>query len=903
MTELEKYKLAVSKLNQQVDKVPTFDQLQIYFSLAMQLLEDCPTEKKMALELSKYAKGWSQKLCADNTHDKKLYEKYWDMYWNILRWESPYLLDSYCIYIEKNRPPAERFYVPRRNALIKVANIYQKLEDDELDEAFIHQPPRTGKLLADDTPILTDNGWKNHGDLRLGDKVIGSDGKFTTITLIHPKYHTTHKVTMSDGSEIYCHYRHEWTVFDRVSNRWKTLETKEMLEKLQIIEKSGKVRNRYMLPLKPIIQGEEKELHIHPYVFGAWIGDGTTSKPRLSDPECDSAIFDKIIECGYPMKKRYVHNTTGVISAEFENLKQGLNKYGLCNRYDKDNKYIPEDYLHASIEQRLQLLAGLLDTDGTLNKKEHRYQYSTTSEKVKDGIVELINTFGWRVCAVKCAPHTSSYGIVGKKDCYVISFNPTIHIPCVLERKRLFEFSKQRRIAIKSIEKAEHKQGNCITVANLDGIYLAGKNLIPTHNTQMMTLATTWHACRNTELSNLYATYKESLGGAFLDGVTEILTDPTYLHKDVFPKTEIVATDAKAHKLDLGRKKKYTSLSGKGLESGLNGEYDANGWLIIDDIIEGIQDAMNPEILKRKQIIFDNNLMSRKKEGCKVVYNGTIWSLHDIFSNRLEFIKNNDSTKNIRYEILKIPALNDNDESNFNYQYGVGFSTEHYKRERAKFEANEDMASWFAQYQQEPIERDGAVFNPETMSFYNGVLPKDGLVRICSACDVALGGADYLSMPIAYVYEDGSVYIHDVVFNSDGKSVTQPLVVNKIIENDVGSGFFEANQGGEGYKDDIDRLLKDKGKKINLVSKFAPTSKRKEQRIWDKAPRIREFIFRENGCRSPEYRKFMQNLYSFTVNGKNKHDDAPDSLAMLADFIDGSGVSVVKAAHNPFRRY
>lgn len=419
---------------------------------------------------------------------------------------------------------------------------------------------------------------------------------------------------------------------------------------------------------------------------------------------------------------------------------------------------------------------------------------------------------------------------------------------------------------------------------------------------QIITLAMSWHCAKDAEKSNLYVTYKEGLGGAFLTGVMEIWTDPTYCFSDVFPKVKVADTDSKNHKVDLVRKKKYKTLSGKGLESGLNGEYDAYGWMVLDDILEGIQDVLNPDTLKRKQIIFDNNVMSRKKEQCKLIHNGTIWSLHDLYSDRLDFLQNNPEAKNIRYDILKIPALDKNDESNFDYDYGVGYTTQYYRTLRAKFEENDDMASWYAQYQQEPIERDGAVFNPEHMKFYNGVLPNEGLYRICAACDVALGGEDFLAFAVAYMYEDGSIYIDDVVFDNSEKKITKPKVANMIIDNDVGSAFFEANQGGEGYKDEIEELLKKKGRKINLRSEYAPTNMRKAQRIWDKAGSIREFYFRDVGCRSQEYRKFMTNLYSFTVTGKNKHEDAADCLASLAYFIEGNwSMAKIEVPKNPFR--
>jgi predicted phage terminase large subunit-like protein len=462
------------------------------------------------------------------------------------------------------------------------------------------------------------------------------------------------------------------------------------------------------------------------------------------------------------------------------------------------------------------------------------------------------------------------------------------------KRERFYE--PRRKTMIKVVEKLQALEDD-----ELDELFIHMSPRVG--KSQMMTIYMGWHCARDPEKSKLYCTYKESLGGAFLEGITEIWTDPTYCHNDIFPDAKIVYTDAKNHKIDLKRRKKYKSVAGKGLESGLNGEYDANGVLAIDDIIEGIQDVLNPDTLRRKQIVFDNNLMSRAKSKCKIIYNGTIWSLHDIFMNRLDFLQNNPKAKHIRWEVLKIPALDpDTDESNFDYDYGVGFDTEYYQTRRAKFEENDDLASWYAQYQQEPIERDGAVFNPESMRFYNGILPSEEPLKVMSACDVALGGGDYLSMPVAYVYENGDCYIHDVVFDNQEKDKTQPQVINAIINNKITSGFFESNQGGEGYKDDIDRQLKEMNYKISLISKYAPTKTRKEQRIWDNAPTIRQFIFRDVGCRSPQYRKFMTNLYSFTINGKNKNDDAADSLSQLADFMkSGASIARVEVIANPFR--
>jgi predicted phage terminase large subunit-like protein len=472
------------------------------------------------------------------------------------------------------------------------------------------------------------------------------------------------------------------------------------------------------------------------------------------------------------------------------------------------------------------------------------------------------------------------------------------------DRRRKDRFYEPRRRTLIKISDAVQKLEN----DELDVLFI---HCPPrTGKSGEITMDVAWHCARDTELSNLYVTYKEGLGGAFLDGVQEIYTDPTYRFADTFPKVKITSTDAKNNKLDLGtdgrRRKKYKSLSGKGLESGLNGEYDASGWLIVDDPLEGVQDVMSKEVLKRKQEIFNNNVLSRAKEKCKLLFIGTIWDEHDIFSTYKEFLELNKG--DLRVEEIKIPALDpDTDESNFVYDFGVGFSTEHFRRIRAKFELSDDMVGWLAQYQQSPIAREGAVFKPDSMNYFSE-LPSGEVIKKVAHCDVALGGGDYLSFPIAYYFEnpDGSLtgYVTDVVFDNAEKHVTQPQVLWKIKKHELKNVHFESNQGGEGYKDDIVRLLgEDKEYKVkcNISSSWAPVTKRKEQRIWDCAQQIRELYFLVPEKRDAQYRKFMQNLFSFTLNMKKRdHDDAPDSLAGLIEFAEnGSGVRTTRIVNSP----
>ena len=424
--------------------------------------------------------------------------------------------------------------------------------------------------------------------------------------------------------------------------------------------------------------------------------------------------------------------------------------------------------------------------------------------------------------------------------------------------------------------------------------------------TQIMTFYTTWHICRNVESSNLYVTYKEGLGGAFIEGIASVLSDPTYRHTDIFPEVSIASTDAKNNKLDLcidrRRRKKYKSISGKGLESGLNGEYDADGVLILDDILEGVQDVLSKDVLERKRLIFQNNVVPRAKENCKYVYMGTIWATDDIYMKEREFLEHN---SNERIEVILIPALNDKDESNFEYEYGVGFSTKHYQMLRAKFEDNNDVAGWWCQCQQEPIDRQGQVFDPATMRYYK-TLPEGEPVKIIAHCDVSLGGGDFLSFPIAYYYEENDElvgYIEDVVFDNSEKGITMPQVISKIKLHNIRNVHFESNQGGEGYKDEVTRKLKDERYRCNITSSWAQTTKRKSQRIFDAAGEIRRLYFKEPNGRSEQYRKFMNNLFGWSPDKTSKrfHEDAPDSLAGLVEFAEnGSGTRVAKICGSLF---
>lgn len=437
---------------------------------------------------------------------------------------------------------------------------------------------------------------------------------------------------------------------------------------------------------------------------------------------------------------------------------------------------------------------------------------------------------------------------------------------------------------------------------NLDELFLSCPPRIGKSTIIMMFLA--WVMGRDSERSNLYCSYTDSVVGVLYNGILELLQDPvTYAYSDIFPNASLASTNAKDLLINLDRKKRYASFTGRSLYGTLNGACDCNGYLIGDDLISGIEEAMSKDRLAAAWSKVDNNLLPRAKESAKILWIGTRWSLVDPQGKRLDLLENDPKYENRRVKVLNTPALNEEDESNFEYDYGVGFSTEYFQQRRASFERNSDMASWLAQYQGEPIEREGAVFAPDQLRYYNGVLPEGDPDRIFMVVDPAWGGGDYVSAPVCYQFGD-DIYVADVVYDNGDKSITQPEIVNAVKKHNVAAMKVEGTKMTASYGEDINDSLKEQGVRINMqinTSHFTGNGKR--QRIFDKAPDIRErMVFLQEGLRSKAYQQFMQCIFAFTVTGKQaKNDDAPDSCAMVIDFAF-FGYVKAEVMRSPFRR-
>lgn len=412
-----------------------------------------------------------------------------------------------------------------------------------------------------------------------------------------------------------------------------------------------------------------------------------------------------------------------------------------------------------------------------------------------------------------------------------------------------------------------------------------------------------WVMGRDSERSNLYCSYTDSVVGVLYNGILEVIGDTvTYAYKDVFPGSALVSTNAKDLLINLDRKKRYASFTGRSLYGTLNGACDCNGYLVGDDLVSGIEEAMSKDRLANVWAKVDNNMLPRAKESAKVLWIGTRWSLLDPQGKRMDLLENDPKYADRVWKVLNTPALDENDESNFEYQYGVGFSTDYYQQRRASFERNSDTASWLAQYMGEPIERDGSVFDPAYMRYFNGVMPDKDPDSIFMVVDGAWGGGDYTAAVVVYQYGD-ELLIPDVVFSNADKTITQPMIVSAVEKYGVTAMKVEGTKTTASYGEDIDRRLREKNIRINMqINTTHFTGTGKKDRIIACAPDIiGRMVFLQDGMRQKHYAQFMQNLYSFTYTGKgSKHDDAPDVCAMAIDYITRRASGKTEVFRRPF---
>lgn len=395
----------------------------------------------------------------------------------------------------------------------------------------------------------------------------------------------------------------------------------------------------------------------------------------------------------------------------------------------------------------------------------------------------------------------------------------------------------------------------------------------------------TWLAGRQPDKSILGVSHSASIvQGMYGEVIRMLEKDGEYLYNDVFPAAPLVNTNAKLLMIDLEKEKRFSSIEFTSIGAGNSGKYRAMQLLYCDDLVPSMEVALNREALdKLYQTQYLGDLLQRKTTHCKELHVATRWSVADPIG-RLELANEG----NPRAKFIRIPALNENDESNFDYGQGFdGFTTEFYKQQREML----DEASWLALYQNEPIEREGLLFDTNELRRYFD-LPEQEPDAIIAVCDTKDRGADYCVMPIAYQYGQ-DYYIEDMICDNGKPEIIEERLVNILYKHKVKLCRFESNSAGGKIAEKVRDHLKAKGGITSISTKF--TTANKETKIVVNSPFVKEhFLFKDDSTASKEYKSAMNMLCSYTMAGKNKHDDVPDAMSMLAEFTQSFGLNKVE---------
>lgn len=365
-------------------------------------------------------------------------------------------------------------------------------------------------------------------------------------------------------------------------------------------------------------------------------------------------------------------------------------------------------------------------------------------------------------------------------------------------------------------------------------------------------------------------------------------TSGDYLWHDVFPEIQVSNTNAKDCRIDLDKRQRFETLEFTSIGTGNAGLYRAATLLYCDDLVSGIEVALSKERLDKLWETYTTDLRQRKiGDHCKELHIATRWSVHDVIGRlEREYIDSD------RAKFIVVPAMDENDESNFDYAYGVGFSTKFYREQRGIM----DDVSWRALYMNEPIEREGLVYSPDELRRYFE-LPKEDADAIIGICDTKDKGADYAFLPVAYVYGQ-DYYIDDCVCDNGLPNIVDARLVEILVRDKVKSCRFESNSAGRRVAEKIQEEVKKKNGVTHITTKF--TTANKETKIIVNSAWVKEHcLFKDASLyqRKSDYGKMMDMLCSYTVAGKNKHDDVPDGMAMLAEYaqsLSGQKVEVFK---------
>ena len=380
-------------------------------------------------------------------------------------------------------------------------------------------------------------------------------------------------------------------------------------------------------------------------------------------------------------------------------------------------------------------------------------------------------------------------------------------------------------------------------------------------------------------VANLMSGHSDKLTKPFYKELLNILSDKnTYNWHDVFPDVIVKETSSENETIDLMTRKRFPSFTARAIGGTLTGavEVGDGGILYCDDLVEDLEESLSPERMQNKYDAYLNQLKDRKKDGAKELMVGTRWNVLDPIGRLQEQYKNDPT-----FRTRVLPALNEDGESNFDYPYGLGFSTQYY----VDMKNSIDDATWCAKYMGDPYIREGLLFAKETLRRYYE-LPEGEPDAIWAICDPAQGGGDDTFLPVFYQYGEDH-YLVDCICDDSLPEVTDVRCADILCQYKVRRCQYESNAAGTRTATNVQNLIKDRQGITKITTKH--TQSNKDTKILANSTWVKQHIlFKDDSVieNKSDYQKMMRLLTMYTaMGGKKERDDVPDGLTQYALYI------------------
>lgn len=404
---------------------------------------------------------------------------------------------------------------------------------------------------------------------------------------------------------------------------------------------------------------------------------------------------------------------------------------------------------------------------------------------------------------------------------------------------------------------------------------------------------------------NLSSAHSSILTRSLYDGVLEIINDPVeYTWHEIFPNVEIQGTNAKETTVNLERNGRFKTWTFRSIDGSLTGATRCNRFLTADDLVSGIEEALNKNRLDTLWTKVVNDLRSRRLERCKEFYIATRWSVHDPIGKLQQLYAGNP-----RARFIAVPALDENGKSNFLFTVN-GFSEKYFNDVKESM----DEISYNCLYQQQPVEREGLLLPPDKLKrfFFSKedvpdgcadeyiIIPDKDADAIWAVCDTKDKGTDFESLPIAYQYGD-KFFFPDVVFDdTTDYDILDRKTADILVRHNPHKICFESNNVGNRVAHNIQKMITGK---CRAEIETKPTSANKETKILVNSDYIAKhfyFLHPSQYKAKSDYGLFMANVTTYTTRAKVPHDDGIDSLAMMAEYVQNPLGGKATAMQNPF---